>query len=498
MKEKIFGILKHTALYSFGNIAQKGMGLITLPINAFYLSNAEFGALAILEIVMIVAAEAITLGQANSILYFNSVKEYAKEKKSIFFTITILVLLSGIVFGSAALVSQVFFPFSFGANSYFIGKLHFVVLISVLRAFNSVFLNKLRADEKSFQYTIVNLVRIIFTIGLIVLLVANMSWAITGVLFAYLVSEIACLAILIPLLVSQMEFRFLNPICVKSLKYGFPLIFSALGIYVLNLSDRFLIKLFFNLKEVGVYDFGYKIAGILQMFLILPFSQALLPSTYKEYKRPGDTRYYSKLMTYMCFVLIWGGLALSLFSDIIVSIMGQNKFNGAGIFVPIIILAYVFSSMRNVAFVGIMLSEKTVYIGILTVAAGALNVILNLLFLPKYGVITAAYTTLIAFVLFFFASKIIADKYYKITYESLKLIKLFFVGIGLYALSGFIKTNFVIADVLIKIILIIVFPVIMHGLKFYEDIELTTIRNSILKIKNPKDIKNIFNNLLSK
>jgi O-antigen/teichoic acid export membrane protein len=498
MKDKVFGILKHSTIYSFGYIAQKGMGIITLPIYAYYITKSEFGVFAILDIIIILFAEFLSLGQANSVIYFNSVSEYRGKHQSIFYTITVTVFSISLIFVGLTIAANFATPALFDSKTIFAGYLPLITLISFARALNSIFFNKLRADDQSRHYTALTLVKILITIGSVILFVALLHLSFVGILYAYLVSEVSLLLVFMPMMISKMEFSFDNAIMKGTIKYGAPLIFGAVGAHILNLSDRFLIQHFYNSSYVGTYDFGYRIAGVIQMILIMPFNQALLPSTYREYKRPGDTRYYSKLMTYMCFVLIWGGLALALFGDLAVYVMGQNRYLGAEAFVPIIILAYIFSSMRNVASIGIMLSGKTIYIGALTITAGIINIILNTIFLPVYGVITAAYTTLISFILFFFATKLISDKYYKISYEAIKLIKLFLVSIVLFNVSELFKTGFFLLDAAVKTITILLFPFIMFVLNFYEEIELKTIKDSFRKLKSPADIKNILNNLLNK
>jgi O-antigen/teichoic acid export membrane protein len=497
MKKKIYDVLKHSAIYSIGNIALKGMGIITLPIYAIYLTTAEFGILAVLEPSITILTEVLTLGQSSSVIYFNNSKEYRDRNKSVFFTIIALVSVVNILFACASFGIRNIFDNLFIPTSAFTIYFPFIILISTLRSLTTVFMNKLRADERSIPFTLITLVRIVFFIGLIFYTVVYLNLSVTGIMYAYLLVEIIVLTILVPMMLKNMQFNFNSEISKHAFKYGVPLIFTAIGIQLLNLSDRFLIRYYINYSSVGLYDFGYRIAGVLQMFLIMPFSQAILPLVYKEYKTPNDKRYFSKLMTYMCFVIIWGGLALSMFSGIIVKIMGSNKFNGAEIFVPIIILAYIFSAMRVIAQTGMLLTEKTSYIGIITIAAGIINIVLNIILIPIFGVIAAAYTTLIAFMIFYFVTKILADKFYEVPYESMKIFKLFLVGIILFVLSEKLHFGGLIFILAIKLIIVISFPFIMYFLNFYEKIELVTIKLSLGKLKNPFEWKNIIINLTS-
>lgn len=494
MKEKIFSTLKHSAIYSVGNIAQKGMGIITLPIYLNFLTKAEVGIFGLLDITINILVEILILGQANSIILFNNKKEYERKKDSVFFTIASFVLLVNLLF---VLIAELF-----GTSLLSISKstrditsfLPFIIYVSLIRVLNNLFFNKLRSDEKSLFYTSITLIKIASFIGLIFYTVVYLKLSVNGIMYSYLLSEIIILIILLPVMIIKMKPIFEKAALKEALKFGMPLIFSSIGIMILNLSDRYLINLYLNLEEVGVYDIAYRIAGVVNMFLILPFNQAMLPSAFKELNNPSGNRYLSKIMTYMCFVTIWGGLAISVFGKEIILILGNENYFTAVSYIPLIVLAYILSSMRNVASNGLLFAEKTLLIAVITIAAGILNIILNIIFLPIYGTIAAAYTTLISFLIFYLVTFATADKFSKINYEHLKIAKLFLLGIILYFIEQSITVNNFVLELIIKLTFIASFPFLLLPIRFYERIELETISSSIKSLKNPSQIiKNLLN-----
>ncbi|MBS3945447.1 MAG: polysaccharide biosynthesis C-terminal domain-containing protein, partial [Melioribacter sp.] len=240
---------------------------------------------------------------------------------------------------------------------------------------------------------------------------------------------------------------------------------------------------------------AYRIAGIVNMFLILPFNQAMLPSAFKEYNKPESRRYLSKLMTYMCFVTIWGGLAISVFSEEIILILGNKNYIAANTYIPFIVLAYVLSAMRNVASNGLLFAEKTFIVALITILAGLLNIILNILFIPVYGTIAAAYTTLISFAVFYIVTYLIADRYYKIDYENIKIVKLIVSGMVLFVVQEFLVTGTFALQLLLKFMTVLLFPFLLYVTGFYEKIELETIIAGIKKMKSPAQL---IKSLLSK
>jgi O-antigen/teichoic acid export membrane protein len=122
-----------------------------------------------------------------------------------------------------------------------------------------------------------------------------------------------------------MSFSFDIPLLKIGISFGIPLIFSSVAMMLLNLSDRYIIKYFLNDEMVGLYDLGYRVAGALNMFVIVPLSLTLVPQAYKMFGKTGDKRFYSKVLTYLTFGLVWIGLALSLFSKEIIKLLAQKQ-----------------------------------------------------------------------------------------------------------------------------------------------------------------------------
>lgn len=488
MKEKVLSTIKHSFVYSLGNIALKGMGIITLPIYLNYLTKSEVGIFGLLDITINIIAEVLLLGQANSIILFENKKEYDDKKNSIFFTITSFVILINLLF--------VLFAELFGTSLISISKstrdlssyLHFIIYISLVRVLNNLFLNKLRAEEKSKLYTFLTFLKITFFIALIFYTVVHLRLSVVGILYSYLISEIIVLLFILPVMIKKMSVKIEMSALKEALKFGTPLIFTSIGIMVLNLSDRYLINLFINLEEVGTYDIAYRIAGIVNMFLILPFNQAMLPSAFKEFNSNSNSRYLSKLMTYMCFVTIWGGLTISVFGKEIILILGNENYVRANVYIPFIVLAYILSAMRNVASNGLLFAEKTYIVALITIFAAILNIILNIFLIPIYGTIAAAYTTLISFAIFYLVTYWYSNKYFKIDYETIKIIKALLVGIVLFIIPEFISLDSIIISIIIKIVVVAIFPFVLYPIGFYEKIEVETISSGIKSLKSPIQI----------
>jgi len=477
--------LRQTFIYSISNVAVKAVGFILIPLYTAYLSVSEFGQWGLIDATIIILVEVLPFGLTNAILFIYNSKDDFDKRESGFSTIISFQIIFNTLF---LILFEITIKLSFWesvVSEEFFSLLRPSVWIITIRVINSLFQTKLRADERSVAYTIINVVKLFFLLCFAIIFITSLKLGVLGILYAYLISELIAFIIMIPIMLPQMRFTFNKDILSFSFRFGLPFVFSSIGIMILNLSDRYILKLLTNNETIGLYDLGYRFAGILNMFLIIPFGYTFLPIAYKIYGQKDDKRYYSKLMTYLTFVLVWAGLALSLFSkEIIENFTFNSGYYSASIVVPVIILSYIFSGMRNVALLGMLLTKNTKYIAYITLFVATLNVIFNFIFIPLWGMMVAAYSTLVAFIVYYFLSVKLSDRFYKIPFEQKKLSFLLILGVGLYVVTLFVSgINFLLL-IILKLFLILIFPIVLYYLKFYEEVELNAIMRYYKSAKN--------------
>ena len=359
MLNKLKSSIKHTAVYSLGNVATKLVGVVLLPLYTVYFTVPEFGVIGVLEITIMILTQVFIFGQSNAYLRFASEPDDKGNRQSLLFTIFVFLFLAacsltflGQIFAGkiASLTSE---PAKFAL--YF--KLLFYIVF--LRVINNLFLSVLRANEKSGLYSIGNVLKIVVTLSLNVYFVAFAQIGISGILYAYIIGEAVLSFILLPYVIPNMAPSFEKKILLTTLSFGIPLIFASIAGMLLGVGDRFLLLWLVDKREVGLYDLGYRFAGLLNVILIQSFALGFLPQTYKIYGQKGDKRFFSKILTYFVFVLTWVGLGVSLFGKEIIEIFARNsEYWSAYKVIPIVVLAYVFNGARTVVNIGFLLKKK--------------------------------------------------------------------------------------------------------------------------------------------
>jgi O-antigen/teichoic acid export membrane protein len=477
MIDRLKQLVRHSAVYSINSITEKAVGIILIPLFTYNFTTGDFGNWDLLDTSINIMADVLLFGLATVVVFFNNPKEYTYEKKSSFFTLTLFLFFLSVLFTAAVEFFISFKLFPINIRPEILNIIRIASYIIAIRAVNSFLLGKLRADERSIHYTIIYSVKLFLRTALIVYFIQFTEEKWNGIFYSSLIAEIVTLALLSPVLAKNISFKLNWPALGMSVKIGGALVLSTIGFNLLNLSDRYIIKYLIGEDNVGLYGLGYRVAGILNMFLILPYTLTLIPSTYKIYKQKDDKRYFSKLMTYSSFFFIWGAVVLSLFSREIVKMFGQNKSSGdayltAFTVVPVILFGYVFSGMRLTASLGMMLTKNTKHIGSTTLIAAAANIILNFILIPVYGIMGAAFNTLLAYIIFYFLTLGMSNKYYQVPFEQGKLFIMLIVGMALSSVIYFLPEMNLIPLLALKILLIIAFPFILYIFNFYEKAEL--------------------------
>ena len=485
MLSKLKSLIKHSLIYSISNVASKASGLILLPIYTSYFSVEEFGRLGLLLITILIISQFIQLGQNQSIVRLTTTAEYEEESKSIFFSIFIFVFCVVIIFFVLSFSILKLFPNLFITEIDYSLYVKICVFIISFFVLNNIFMNKLRASEQSGIYTIINMLKLSATLVISVYLIVVQNLGIESVLYAQLIGEILSFIVVLPSMMKQMELNFNVLILKEALKFGLPLIFSTLAINLLNGSDRYMLKFLAGEKAIGLYELGYRVSSILNMLIVTPIGISLLPAAYKMYKQQGDKNYYSSLLTYLTIGMVWAGISLAFFGNDIIKIFALNSdYYPASDVVPIIILSFVFFGLSMVSSLGMYLTGKTVFVAVITFFSALLNIALNYIFIPEFGMMGAAVNSTISFFILFVLSSVIANRYYSIPFEFMKVFILISAGvllfIGINSLEMILTTLVFIS---LRIVCIIAFPIIIYNSNVLSRNEKMQIVNFIKKMK---------------
>lgn len=182
----------------------------------------------------------------------------------------------------------------------------------------------------------------------------------------------------------------------EMLRYSLPLIPNALMWWVMNVSDRYLIMYFLGLEANGLYAVACRFPMLLSVVTGV-FFPAWQMSAVEELNSEDRAEYYARVFSlYSSALFVLTGVIL-LFLPEITGLFVASAFKEAWRFVPFLLLGTVFQLFASF-FGTVYLASKDTRGALFTTALGGLvNLLLNLAFIPLWGIQGAAFTTMLGY-----------------------------------------------------------------------------------------------------
>jgi O-antigen/teichoic acid export membrane protein len=205
-----------------------------------------------------------------------------------------------------------------------------------------------------------------------------------------------------------------------------------LAMWILAYSDIYLLRRLTGpqkaLSEVGLYQYAHEIC----LLLVLPitsFNLAWPQFLFANYRRPEAKEIFSRAQLYFAFFLIEIAFLLSVFSDRIISLVGSAQYSGSSEVIPYLAGSLVFYGISVVFTSGLYVTGKTRTLAWVVGACAAINVLLNILLIPRAGKQGAAIATLITNAVMAVGVLVLSQARYRIPYRIGRTM----AGVGLAA-----------------------------------------------------------------
>lgn len=488
MLDKITKIFKTSLIYGLSSMAMKASGIILLPIHLRFFSVEEYGRLGIMLLTVQLLSAILVIGQNQAVIRYSNIDEYKNEKGSYMFSLLLFLVLltAGIII--VGKLSQNFLISISPQPEQYRDLINITIYLTAITMLNSVLTNKLRADDRPVYYAVAGMLKLVVIIVLTFYLIVHIGMNIEGVLYANLAGEIFSVLIVIPAMFRKIEYRFNSPLLTDSLRFGIPLVFSAIALNFLNGIDRYILQYISSEYELGLYELAYRIGGIISMFVVIPMNLAVVPVAYRIYKKPNDLYYYSKMMTFSLIVIAWPTLFISLFGKEIIMIFDKSaNFYASASIVPYLALSYVFVGMTIISSLGLYLTGKTKIIAVLNFIVAMINVALNFILIPYYGATGAAIATVIAYIILYKISYYYSKKYHGFYFEFRKIYALLTFGIILYFIGILPDIENFYINIAYKLFIVALFPVIPVFTGYFAPHEKAAIMRILKSVKSPRE-----------
>jgi O-antigen/teichoic acid export membrane protein len=405
---------RHSAIYGLGGIVSRVLAVFLLPLYTRYLDTEDFGAVGIVVALSAVLVTVLRLGISSAFFrfYFDS-KDPARRRlvvrTSFWFTMAsaTLGLLAGVL--AAAPIADVL-----GLEDENLVRAGFV---GIWAQMNYEQLTALfRAEERSTAYVLASLANIAVTVAATVVLVVALEQGALGVIVGSFTGTLTVYLALLAVHREQLGLQFSRPLLREMNRFGIPLVPAALALIAINFSDRFFLVHLADLDEVGLYELGVRVASAM-VLLLTAFRMAWPAFAYSIEDDEEAKRTYAFVLTYLVVAASWLALALGLLAPWLVRLLATPEFyEGADVVAPLAFGGMVYAAYVVMA-IGVGRAKRTQFNWAITGVAAVVNVLLNLLLIPPYGMIGAAAATVAAYVTMFLGMTWYAQRVFRTPYQ---------------------------------------------------------------------------------
>lgn len=406
--------MKNTLLFTLGSMSSKLIMFLFLPLYTYYLTTEQYATIDLITVINKLIVPILSCSIYEAVLRFALDKN---EDKTKVFTIGIGFMAIGCIL-SIMILPCLDFVESLGDY-----KVYFYLLY-VTTALNSLFSVFARSIDKVKLIAINSIISTAIIAVLNILLIAVFHMQIDG----YFISLITGNLIVNLLyfwkgrMYHYVNFKKLDSKLLKRmLIYSIPLIPNSLFWWINSSLDRFFLTAMTSLSVVGLYSAASKLPAVLNTLNGI-FQQAWGISAIKEYDSEGGAKFFTQMYSlYSLFIILCSSIII-LSCKYLGIFLFHNDFYEAWTIVPVLTVGFFYSCLNS--FLGtIYTATKSTKSLLITTCVGAMiNILFNMLLIPRYGAIGASIGTCISHFSVWIVRLVKGNKILKINVNYKKMI----------------------------------------------------------------------------
>ena len=458
--------LKHSLIYGIGSVLPGMLGFFLLPIYTAFLSTADYGILAVTEVVERVLGEALILGLGLALQRFyydyDDRDQLARYLRTIWLFVTSLslVVTLGLSLWGGVVFNPLFRELQFDP---YVKTTLWIVFLSLSSTLPLV-LYQVREEPVKYVSLVVSL--FVTRVGLVIFFVVGLRAGALGYLQGRLLAALLFFMVFSVVMWRASKPGLSVPGLKQSLGFGLPTVPHTVGGLMLNVSDRVFLERYASLSDAGLYAVGYKFVSLLS-FAIVAVRNAWVPLFFAESKAGAPRSTFARTITTYVAGLTFLALGVSLLARQLVALITAPAYHQAYQVIPVLILGYLFYAMYVVSAPGIMFEKKPQYLSVVTVATLGANLLLNFLLVPRLGMMGAALSGLLTYALMFLATHFVSTKLHPLGWENRRIALILATAIGLFVADWLLGLTFGYTRPLLKVALWLSFPLVLWAAGFF-------------------------------
>lgn len=479
-------LFSQTTIYGVGLIANKAISFVLLPLYTYYFSPAELGAYNIVQSIWLFVILFYLYGQETSFIKIFIDGKNEEEKTEVYSTTLIMLsvtslLFSGIFYFLAEPISKLLhFEDS-------VKGIKYLKVLSLLLFADTMFrfpLLLLRAELKANKYLLLTLLSLFVNVLLNFVLIINYRFGVEAIFYSYIVSVVVTFVAGLIMTRKYFTIKFSLERAKQMVQYGNKFIFVGAFILLIDVSDRFFLKYFFNEEVVGIYSANYRLASVMSL-LIAAFRFSWTPYFLNLEKNPENKKIISQIFTYLVFTGLFLFLAFALFTEPIVKLsfgkfsLLDQRYQSGLIIIPYVLLAYLFSGLYSALSVASFYANKTRELFFVSASGLLVNTVCNFILISRYQILGASISTMVTYLFMMIYIYSRSQMIYKIDFELRKIFSLFVFTLMIYIISVIVKQ--IVNEVYFIVISIIILTFFLIFSKIIKVFNINTIKSILTR-----------------
>ncbi|MCB0526188.1 MAG: oligosaccharide flippase family protein [Saprospiraceae bacterium] len=444
-----------TALYGLSSIIGRFLNVMLVPLYTRTLGQGEYGVVTDLYAIAAFLIIVYSYRMESAFFRFGTPKE--DRERSFSTGLTSLLISTGIITGLLFLFSQ---PIATAAK--YGDHPEYIRWFALMLAFDCLAelpFARLRLEQRPIRFVSIKLVWIVSNISLNLFWLVFCPWAAEqgmdwvhwfwtpdrGVGYIFLSNVLASLFTLILLLPEfrAMRLHIDRELWTKMMRYASPLIIVGFAGMVNEMLSRTMMKYLLtgtyeeNMAQLGVFGANYKLAMLITLFT-QAYRYAAEPFFFRHAADENAMQTQSEVTKWFTITAAVGMLGILLFLDIVKHFLGKDFHSGVGV-VPILLCANLLLGIYYNFSVWFRLKDRTGLGAWISLAGAGITIVLNILWIPTFGYVGAAWVTLICYLFMSWATWQTGRKNYPVPYQMGRMAWYAFSAIALWWITRLLE-----------------------------------------------------------
>ena len=447
MKNPIKQLFGQTAVYGLGIVLPRFLNYLLLtPFYTRVFEKATYGVITELYAYVVFLLVILTYGMETGYFRYASNSEqkdkvYSTVVGSLFFTSLLFIII--VIFWSGPIGSVI----GYGEHPEYIKWLAAIVGID---AFTTIPFARIRLRNQPIKYALIRIVEVSINIGLnlffllycprhadsdLVTLLYNENIGVGYVLISNLIASSVKMLLLIPEILAAFRSVFDRSLFKEIIRYSYPLLIAGLAGTVNEALDRILLKHLIPLEQnpmeqLGIYGANYKLAVLMTLFVQM-FRYAAEPFFFSKSGEKDAKKLYADVMIFFVVAGLFIFLLVNLYLDYFILFIGADFREGVQI-VPVVLMANLVMGIFFNLSIWYKLTNKTHFGAVIVLLGALITVVVNTLFIPRYGYVASAWAHLFCYSTMVIVSYIWSRKYYAIPYRAGRIMAYIALALFIY------------------------------------------------------------------